>query len=278
MNDAIADAIVKDVARQLAEYGDEAEHFKLRVAARTMEEVHFRMKFITRLGKMKQYYADRNKVSIDSFRLFYMGELISDDDTPVTLGMKDGDEVEAKTLEQIEQDEELKKEQKALEKNDPLHKEKQALEKMEYVKRYAMSRAATIRNEKRKAEKAEQRRKRMDRNNNNNNEDNYFSGNGNGRVPPLPSGHEHEEHVCCCHCAIHSYGDHEVGSPERSSHSPFSLNASTLKNAPTVKNAPTPNKQQDPDFSSDEEDAVCKILPDEYFWNSFHSLYSVHRS
>lgn len=94
MNDAIADAIVKDVARQLAEYGDEAEHFKLRVAARTMEEVHFRMKFITRLGKMKQYYADRNKVSIDSFRLFYMGELISDDDTPVTLGMKDGDEVE----------------------------------------------------------------------------------------------------------------------------------------------------------------------------------------
>jgi small ubiquitin-related modifier len=54
-------------------------------------ELHFKVKFLTKMKKLKKTYCDRLGVSESSISLFYNGTLIKDEDTPETLQMKNVD-------------------------------------------------------------------------------------------------------------------------------------------------------------------------------------------
>ena len=57
-------------------------------------EVHFRVKFGTSMGKLKKSYADRTGVSVSTLRFLFDGRRINDDDTPKSLEMEEDDVIE----------------------------------------------------------------------------------------------------------------------------------------------------------------------------------------
>ena len=54
----------------------------------------YRVKTTTQLGKVKKCFSERNGVSLSSLRFLYHGKRIADDDTPDSLEMESGDEIE----------------------------------------------------------------------------------------------------------------------------------------------------------------------------------------
>jgi len=71
-----------------------AEYIKLKVVGQDSNEVHFRVKFGTSMGKLKKSYADRTGVAVSSLRFLFDGRRINDEDTPKSLEMEEDDVIE----------------------------------------------------------------------------------------------------------------------------------------------------------------------------------------
>uniref|UniRef100_A0A914WQI4 Small ubiquitin-related modifier n=1 Tax=Plectus sambesii TaxID=2011161 RepID=A0A914WQI4_9BILA len=72
----------------------DSEYIKLKVVGQDSNEVHFRVKFSTHMGKLKRSYADRVGVSVQSLRFLFDGRRINDDETPKSLEMENEDVIE----------------------------------------------------------------------------------------------------------------------------------------------------------------------------------------
>uniref|UniRef100_A0A915ENB8 Small ubiquitin-related modifier n=1 Tax=Ditylenchus dipsaci TaxID=166011 RepID=A0A915ENB8_9BILA len=71
-----------------------AEYIKLKVVGQDSNEVHFRVKFGTSMGKLKKSYAERTGVSVNALRFLFDGRRINDEDTPKSLEMEEDDVIE----------------------------------------------------------------------------------------------------------------------------------------------------------------------------------------
>ncbi|PIC13694.1 hypothetical protein B9Z55_027560 [Caenorhabditis nigoni] len=70
-----------------------AEYMKIKVIGQVSNEVHFRVKLGTSLGKLKKAYADRTQVTVKSLRFLFDGRRIEDEDIPESLKMEDDDSI-----------------------------------------------------------------------------------------------------------------------------------------------------------------------------------------
>ena len=73
---------------------DEAEYSKLKVVGQDSNEIHFRVKMSTNMGKLKKSYAERVGVPVSSLRFLFDGRRINDDETPKALEMEQDDVIE----------------------------------------------------------------------------------------------------------------------------------------------------------------------------------------
>ena len=62
--------------------GDETEYIKLKVVGQDSNEIHFRVKQTTQMGKLKKSYSERVGVPVTSLRFLFDGRRINDDETP----------------------------------------------------------------------------------------------------------------------------------------------------------------------------------------------------
>merc|ERR1711860_366213 len=73
---------------------DETEYIKLKVVGQDSNEIHFRVKMSTQMGKLKKSYSERVGVPVSSLRFLFDGRRINDDETPKTLEMEQDDVIE----------------------------------------------------------------------------------------------------------------------------------------------------------------------------------------
>merc|ERR1711953_734151 len=78
----------------MSENKDEAEYIKLKVVGQDSNEIHFRVKMSTNMGKLKKSYAERVGVPVSSLRFLFDGRRINDDETPKALEMEQDDVIE----------------------------------------------------------------------------------------------------------------------------------------------------------------------------------------
>ena len=64
------------------EAGGETEYIKLKVVGQDSNEIHFRVKMTTQMGKLKKSYSERVGVPVSSLRFLFDGRRINDDETP----------------------------------------------------------------------------------------------------------------------------------------------------------------------------------------------------
>merc|ERR1712080_725457 len=83
-----------DIMGDTAETKAEENHINLKVVGADNSEVHFKIKKTTQLKKLKQAYADRQGVSLNSLRFLFDGQRIADDMSPKQLEMEEGDVIE----------------------------------------------------------------------------------------------------------------------------------------------------------------------------------------
>merc|ERR1711935_379551 len=81
-------------ADKMSENKDETEYIKLKVVGQDSNEIHFRVKMSTQMGKLKKSYAERVGVPISSLRFLFDGRRINDDETPKALEMEQEDVIE----------------------------------------------------------------------------------------------------------------------------------------------------------------------------------------
>ena len=62
--------------------GGETEYIKLKVVGQDSNEIHFRVKMTTQMGKLKKSYSERVGVPVSSLRFLFDGRRINDDETP----------------------------------------------------------------------------------------------------------------------------------------------------------------------------------------------------
>ena len=74
--------------------GDATEYIKLKVVGQDSNEIHFRVKMTTQMGKLKKSYSERVGVPISSLRFLFDGRRINDDETPKALEMEQDDVIE----------------------------------------------------------------------------------------------------------------------------------------------------------------------------------------
>ena len=74
--------------------GDETEYIKLKVVGQDSNEIHFRVKQTTQMGKLKKSYSERVGVPVTSLRFLFDGRRINDDETPKALEMEQDDVIE----------------------------------------------------------------------------------------------------------------------------------------------------------------------------------------
>merc|ERR1712038_1845813 len=79
---------------KMSENKDETEYIKLKVVGQDSNEIHFRVKMSTQMGKLKKSYAERVGVPISSLRFLFDGRRINDDETPKQLEMEQDDVIE----------------------------------------------------------------------------------------------------------------------------------------------------------------------------------------
>lgn len=72
----------------------EAEYIQLRVVGQDSNEIQFRIKMTTAMGKLKKSYSERVGAPIISLRFLFDGKRINDDETPKSLEMEQDDVVE----------------------------------------------------------------------------------------------------------------------------------------------------------------------------------------
>lgn len=71
------------------------EYIRLRVITSDMtNEVHFRVKSVTTLGRLKRSYCSKLGFQVEELRFVFDGHRITDDDTPKSLGMINDDVIE----------------------------------------------------------------------------------------------------------------------------------------------------------------------------------------
>lgn len=71
------------------------EYIRLRVITSDMtNEVHFRVKSTTALGRLKRSYCSKLGFQVEELRFVFDGHRITDDDTPKSLGMISDDVIE----------------------------------------------------------------------------------------------------------------------------------------------------------------------------------------
>ncbi|GMR55368.1 hypothetical protein PMAYCL1PPCAC_25563, partial [Pristionchus mayeri] len=62
-----------------------AEYITLKFFGEDERETHFRLKYETRMGNVKKFYANRIGVPVASLRFLHYGYIIDDEDTPRNL-------------------------------------------------------------------------------------------------------------------------------------------------------------------------------------------------
>ena len=72
----------------------ETEYIKLKVVGQDSNEIHFRVKMSTQMGKLKKSYSERVGAPIASLRFLFDGKRINDDETPKSLEMEQDDVIE----------------------------------------------------------------------------------------------------------------------------------------------------------------------------------------
>jgi len=72
---------------------EQPEHLNIKVTDNN-NEVFFKIKKKTELGKLMQAFCDRQGKSIQSCRFLFDGQRVTAQDTPETLDMADGDTLE----------------------------------------------------------------------------------------------------------------------------------------------------------------------------------------
>jgi len=75
--------------------GATGEFVKLRVVSQDGQEVQFRIKKSTLMGKLMKSYAERSGLQVASLRFTFDGRRITDSDTPATLEAEEDDVIEA---------------------------------------------------------------------------------------------------------------------------------------------------------------------------------------
>ncbi len=73
---------------------NESEYIKLKVVGQDANEIHFRVKMTTLMGKLKKSYSERTGVAPSSLRFLFDGRRINDDETPKALEMEQDDVIE----------------------------------------------------------------------------------------------------------------------------------------------------------------------------------------
>ena len=76
-----------------AEKDVETKYITLKVVGRN-NEIHFRVKMTTQMGKLKKSYSERVGVTITSLRFLFDGKRINDKETPKSLEMEQEDVIE----------------------------------------------------------------------------------------------------------------------------------------------------------------------------------------
>ena len=71
-----------------------AEQLNIKVKAQDGTEIFFKIKKSTQLKKLMEAYCQRQGLSNNQCRFIFDGERIKDDDTPETLEMDNGDEID----------------------------------------------------------------------------------------------------------------------------------------------------------------------------------------
>ena len=74
--------------------GGETEYIKLKVVGQDSNEIHFRVKMTTQMGKLKKSYSERVGVPVSSLCFLFDGRRINDDETPKQLEMEQDDVIE----------------------------------------------------------------------------------------------------------------------------------------------------------------------------------------
>lgn len=80
---------------EVAEEKPSDEYIRLRVITSDMtNEVHFRVKAATALGRLKRSYCSKLGFQVEELRFVFDGHRITDDDTPKSLNMMNDDVIE----------------------------------------------------------------------------------------------------------------------------------------------------------------------------------------
>merc|ERR1739844_592090 len=77
-----------------ADANTETEYIKLKVVGQDSNEIHFRVKMTTQMGKLQKSYSERVGVPVSSLRFLFDGRRINDDETPKQLEMEQDDVIE----------------------------------------------------------------------------------------------------------------------------------------------------------------------------------------
>merc|ERR1712110_894512 len=77
-----------------ADANTETEYIKLKVVGQDSNEIHFRVKMTTAMGKLKKSYSERVGAPITSLRFLFDGKRINDEETPKSLEMEQDDVIE----------------------------------------------------------------------------------------------------------------------------------------------------------------------------------------
>ncbi|XP_077553784.1 small ubiquitin-related modifier-like [Haemaphysalis longicornis] len=86
---------MSDLQDPKSEGADNAcEYIKLKVVGQDGNEIHFKVKMTTQMGKLKKSYSERVAVSVSSLRFLFDGKRINDDETPKQLEMVNDDVIE----------------------------------------------------------------------------------------------------------------------------------------------------------------------------------------
>ena len=84
------DDVIEVYQEQTGGGADEAEteYIKLKVVGQDSNEIHFRVKMTTQIGKLKKSYSERVGAPITSLRFLFDGKRINDEETPKSLEME----------------------------------------------------------------------------------------------------------------------------------------------------------------------------------------------
>merc|ERR1712025_92567 len=85
---------VPSLSFYLIKMSEDTEYIKLKVVGQDSNEIHFRVKQTTLMGKLKKSYSERVGVPIASLRFLFDGRRINDDETPKALEMEQDDVIE----------------------------------------------------------------------------------------------------------------------------------------------------------------------------------------